>query len=191
MITKVQQTTPTQVNLSLTLPLRQMPVQANMDAIRFGKTPSKVMAFFVSIWMNFRLILSKIFWCFDSIKPLSAKQEKIKQQITLLQGHLHNFSERVQKQDLPQLKQWWNQAFETLDYDLRKRIIFKDIETNAGDAPDKKAWAKKNYDDYRQLATDFVQKLSIVDEYNPLDYVPGYLQEVIEDLEKELKNQKK
>lgn len=191
MIQQIQQPSSKKIDIFPTFPHRQMPLSAHTDAIRFGKTSDKFLAFFQTIWMNLHLIFSKIFWCFDSIKPLSAKQEKIKQQITMLQGHLHNFNERVQKQDLPQLKQWWNKAFEDLDYGVRKRIIYKDIETNAGDVPDKKAWAKSNYDDYRQLAADFVQKLSIVDEYNPLDYVPGYLYEVIEDLEKELTNPKK
>lgn len=187
MIPQIQQTSSKTIELSTPLPPhRQISLSTHSDVIRFGKTPSKFMAFFHSVWMYLHLLFSKVFWCFDSIKPLSAKQEKIEQQITMLEGHLHNFNERVQKQDLPQLKQWWNKAFEDLDYGLRKRVIYKDIETNAGDAPDKKAWAKQNYDDYRQLATDFVQKLSIVDGYNPLDYVPGYLMEVIEDLEKEL-----
>jgi len=192
MLPQVQQISSKTIDLSSPLPLRQMPLSSthHLDVIRFGNTPSKFGAFFQSIWTNLHLLFSKIFWCFDSIKPLSAKQEKIKQQITMLEGHFQNFNERVLKQDLPQLKQWWNKAFEELDYGLRKRIIYKDIETNAGDAPDKKAWAKKNFNDYRQLATDFVQKLSIVDGYNPLDYVPGYLKEVIEDLEKELPNPK-
>ncbi|NGX26112.1 MAG: hypothetical protein K940chlam6_00023 [Chlamydiae bacterium] len=174
------------------------------DTIRFGKEdPSaflkfttKMKVFFHWVYIKARFLLSKIFFCFDSLKLKETILEKHQKNLKELDAYSHSFAERVKREADQELKSWWEKTFESLDPDIRKMLIIEDIKTYAEDnCSNKEAWAEENYSKRRVVSTKFVGNLEPVPiggkTYDPLDYVPGFIKNVQDKLREKIKELEK
>lgn len=152
------------------------------------KVGGAVKSAFYWMYVQIRLLISKIFFCFDALKLKETLVDKYQGMTRELEAKLQSFNERAKRSDLKELRKWWRLAFENLPREVRRMLILEDVKTYAGERSDKTAYAEENYAKYHSLAQQFVRELEAIEGNDPLDYIPGYIQNVIDSLQTKIKD---
>jgi len=139
------------------------------------------------MYIQVRILISKIFFCFDALKLKETLVDKYQKIVNDLDANLQSFKDRSKRSDLQELRKWWRSAFENLPIEIRKMLILEDVKTYAGDHSNKTTFAEENYSKHHRLAQQFVRELETIEDNDPLEYIPGYIRNVIDILQAKIK----
>ncbi|MDN3506279.1 MAG: hypothetical protein P0S96_03520 [Simkaniaceae bacterium] len=163
-------------------------IQSKENTSYAQKMGAAVKSAFSWIYIQMRLLISKVFFCFDSLKLSETLVEKYQGIVKELDAKHHAFKERAKRSDIKELRTWWRLTFENFPREVRRMLILEDVKTYAGDHADIAAFAEKNYAKYHSLAQQFVRELETINGNDPLDYIPGYLQNIIDHYQAKIKD---
>jgi|GEM_PF-2604966 len=162
-------------------------IQPKEDTSFVSKIGTSIKTVFHWMYIQMRLLVSKVFFCFDSLKLSETLVEKYQKVNLDLEATLQAFKDRAKRSDLQELRKWWRATFENHPRDIRKMLILEDVKSYASDPSNKTTFAEENYSKYHSLAQQFVRELETIEGNDPLEYVPGYIQNVIDIFQAKIK----
>jgi len=166
----------------------------SIDTIRFGKNEpnifmkgyQKTKDFLHWLYMKIRGFLSTIFPCINCLKMEETSLERYQRVYKHLDSCLTSFEEKKKRVEMNELKQWWKKTFHSFDSDMQIWILMEDAKDYDSES-DTESSDEEKYEKNVDFAMKFVVELHSRDDYDPLEYVPGYLEAVKEHLQEKIK----